>query len=172
MEAQPGFFRLAWRSGLCPAGLFFMLLGAIFAILGSVRLAGELRYRKEGVRVRGAVVSKSIESASSNRSSTRYLVTYRFATAQGVTMEGSDEVDADRWDELNPGDPFEIVYLGHSPASSRATTTTEMPLALAFTSIGAFVLLVGGGVLVLGVREVSRQLAPRDNREERGFEER
>jgi hypothetical protein len=170
MEALPTFLRLAWRSGLCPAGLFFMLLGGIFASLGGVRLSEELRYRRDGVRVRGTVVSKSIESASSNQSSTRYLVAYRFATTQGAATEGSDEVSVDRWEELRQGDPFEIVYRPDSPAANRATTTTEMPLAVAFTATGAFVLLVGGGVLLIGARTVSRQLTPAGQAGARGFE--
>jgi hypothetical protein len=150
--------------------MFFLLLGGIFATLGGVRLSAELRYRSDGVHVHGTVVSKSIESATSNRSSTRYLVAYRFATAQGVAIEGSDEVDVDRWEELRPGAPFEVVYLPDSPGANRATTTTEMPLAIAFTAVGAFVVLVAAGVLVIGVRTASRQLTREGWAAGRGFE--
>lgn len=142
---------MASRSGLLPAGLFFTLLGGIFAAAGGVRLWDELRYREAGVRVRGTVVSKAIESASTNRSRTRYLVTYRFASPEGAVREGTDEVDPDRWEELRQGDSFEVAYLPRS-ASSRATTTTQMPLAIGFTAIGTFVLLIGGGLLAAAAR--------------------
>ena len=143
---------MASRSGLLPAGLFFVLLGGIFAAAGGARLWKELRYREAGVQVRGTVVSKTIESVSTNRSRTRYLVTYRFTTPDGAAREGTDEVDPDRWEDLRQADPFEVVYLPHSSASSRATTSTEMPLAIGFTAAGAFVLLIAGGMLAAGAR--------------------
>jgi hypothetical protein len=143
---------VASRSGLLPAGVFFVLLGGIFGAAGGVRLWEELRYREAGVHVQGAVLSKAVESASTNRSRTRYLVTYRFLTPEGAVREGADEVDPDRWEELRPGDPFEVVCLPRSPVSSRATTTTRMPLAVGFTAIGAFVLLIGGAMVVAGAR--------------------
>lgn len=140
------------RSGLLPAGLFFALLGGIFAVVGGVRLSEERRYRSDGVRVLATVTSKAVESASRNQSRTRYLVAYRFPTTQGAAMEGRDEVDVDRWEELRPGDSFEIVYLPASPATSRAVASGELPLALGFTAIGAFVLLMAGAVLLEGAR--------------------
>jgi hypothetical protein len=152
------------RSGLYPAGLSFVLLGGIFATFGGVKLSTELRYRNDGVHVLGTVASKSIESASANQSSTRYLVGYRFATTRGAAMEGRDEVDVERWEELRPGDPFEIVYLSASPATSRAAASTELPLALAFTATGAFVLLVGGAVLLMGARSARAQPAEERSR--------
>jgi hypothetical protein len=161
VEAPPSFLRLAWRSGLFPAGLFFALVGGIFAAAGAMRLSAELRYRREGVPARAAVISKSIEHASGKRTSTGYLVGYRFATRRGATMEGRDEVDADRWDELNPGDPFEIVYLPESPQTNRATSTTQMPLAIGFTAMGGFTLLVGAGALAAAWRTAARQLSAR-----------
>ena len=140
------------RSGLYPAGFFFVLLGGVFAVVGGVKLSKELRYRRDGVRTLGTVTSKSIESAADNQSSTRYLVGYRFATNEGATVEGRDEVDVDRWEELQQGSPFEVIYLSASPATSRATASTELPLAVVFTATGAFVLLIGGGVLLMGAR--------------------
>lgn len=141
---------MASRSGLLAGGLFFAALGGIFAVAGGVRLWEELRYREAGVHVRGAVASKAVESASANQSRTRYLVTYRFATPDGAVREGQDEVDPDRWEALREGDSFEVVYLPRPHASSRAATTTGMPLAVGFTAIGVFVLLIGGGLLVAG----------------------
>lgn len=158
METQPSFFRLAWRSGLCAGGLLFVLLGGIFASMGGAKLVAELRCQREGVRVEGTILSKSFERASGGKSSTSYLVSYRFATRQGVTVEASDEVDVDQWEELKKGDPFEIVYLPNSPKSNRGVGTSEMPLALAFTGVGVFTLVIGAGLFVAGVRAAARQL--------------
>jgi hypothetical protein len=163
MEMQPGFFRLAWRSGLCASGLFFVLVGGIFAALGGTKLAAELRYQRDGVHARGTILSKSFERASGGKSSTSYRVTYRFATAQGAPVEATDEVDVDQWEELQKGDPFEIVYLPRSPRMNRGASSTEMPLALGFTGVGAFTLLVGGVVFFVGVRNASRHLRIRLN---------
>jgi hypothetical protein len=156
MAKQPTFFRLARRSGLCLAGLFFVILGGVFAASGTTKLLSELRYRNAGIHVGGTVISKSIDRASGSKSSTRYQVAYRFVTGQGTTLEGSDQVDVDQWEELKNGDPFEVVYLPDAPQSNRSRTTTEMPLALGFAGIGAFVFLVGAVVLVAGVRAASR----------------
>ena len=108
MKAEPSFFRLAWRSGLCLSGLFFVLVGGIFTALGGTKLFAELRYQRDAVHARGTILSKSFERASGGKSQTSYLVKYRFATAQGAAVEASDEVDVDQWEELNKGDPFEI----------------------------------------------------------------
>jgi hypothetical protein len=156
MARQPTFFRLARRSGLCLGGLFFVILGGFFAASGTAKLLSELRYRNAGIHVRGTVISKSIERASGSQSSTSYQVIYRFVTGQGTTMEGSDQVDVDQWEELKNGEAFEVVYLPDSPQSNRSMSTTEMPLALGFAGIGTFVLLVGAVVLVAGVRAASR----------------
>jgi hypothetical protein len=156
MANQPTFFRLARRSGLCLGGLFFVALGSFFAASGTTKLLSELRYRSAGIHVRGIVTSKSIERASGRNSSTSYQVVYRFVTGQGATVEGSDRVDVDQWEELKNGDPLEVVYLPDSPRSNRSMTTTEMPLALGFAGIGTFVFLVGGVVLAAGVRAASR----------------
>jgi hypothetical protein len=154
---QPTFFSLARRSALCLAGLFFVVLGGIFAASGVAKLLPELQYQKTGINVRGAVTAKSIERASGRNSSTRYLVAYRFVTAQGMTVEGSDQIDVDQWEELKTGDLLDVVYLPASPQSNRSATTTEMPLSLGFTGIGTFTLLVGGVVLVAGARAASRK---------------
>jgi hypothetical protein len=159
MAAQPSFFRLAWRKGICATGLFFVLVGGIFAVMGGTKLAAELRYQRDGVRAQGTILSKSLERAAAGKSSTRYLVTYRFVTLQGAALEASDEVDVDLWEGLNKGEPFEIVYLPRSPGTNRGVGSTEMPLALGFTGIGAFVVLVGGIVCFAGLRQASRQVS-------------
>jgi hypothetical protein len=156
MPIRLTFFRAAWRSGLCLVGLFFVVLGCFFAAAGIAKLLPELRYQKAGIRVRATVVDKSIERASGRKSSTSYLVAYRFATEEGTTMNGSDEVDVDRWEELKKGDPFEITYLPSSPQLNRGLATTEMPLALCFSGVGTFVFLVGAVVFVAGIRDASR----------------
>jgi len=140
------------RSGFYPTGLFFALLGGVFATVGGVKLSRELSYRNDGVSVFGVITSKSIESVAANQSSTRYLVGYRFTTAQGAAIDGRDEVDVERWEALRQGDPFEIVYLPASPVTNRTAARTDLPLGAAFTGLGVFVLLVGVVVLFMGVR--------------------
>ncbi len=150
-------FRAAWTSGTCLSSLLCIVLGGIFAIAGIVRLVPELRYQKAGIRVRATVVDKSIERASGSRSSTRYLVAYRFATEAGATMNGSDEVDVERWEELKEGDPFEATYLPALPQMNRGATSTEMPLAVGFTGIGSLVFVIGAVVFAVWIRSLSRR---------------
>jgi hypothetical protein len=152
MTSHAAFLRTARRSGLCVGGLFFLVLGGIFTAAGVVKLVPELRYRNAGIHVRGTVAEKSIERAANGKSSTSYMIDYRFETLEGRPMEGSDEVDVDLWEELKEGDSFEIVYLPGSPQSNRSSATTEMPLALGFTGVGGFVFLVGAVVFGAGVR--------------------
>lgn len=158
MAGNRSFFRRARRSGLCLSSLFFIILGGIFTAAGITMLLPELQYQKSGVRVRATVVSKSIEKASGRQSSTRYVVAYRFAAQNGNVLEGNDEVSPDLWEELKKDDPFEVVYLPASPQSNRGAATTQTPLALGFTGIGAFVLLVGGIAAAIGVRAINRHL--------------
>jgi hypothetical protein len=158
MAGSRSFFRIARRSGLCLCGLFFLIIGGIFTAAGIAKLLPELHYQNSGIPIRGTVVSKSIEKASGRQSSTRYIVVYRFTPKPGETLEANDEVTPDLWDELKKDDPFEVVYLPGSPQSSRSAATTEMPLALGFTGIGAFVFLIGGIAVIIGVRAINRQL--------------
>jgi hypothetical protein len=111
MEAPPTLLRLAYRSGLVPAGLAF-------------------------------------------------VIGYRFVTRQGAALDGRNEVGVDQWETLNLGEPVEVDNLPTSPTMTRAAATSEWPLAIGFTALGAFVALVGEAMLVGGARAVQAAKYP------------
>jgi hypothetical protein len=99
----------------------------------------ELKYQKARIHARATIVSKSIVRASSSGSNANYRIDYRFSVRPGKSFEGTDTVEADQWEGLKAGDPFDIVYLPASPQINRSVTKTEMPPALGFASVPQWV---------------------------------
>jgi hypothetical protein len=135
--------------------MFFWLAGALFAFAGLTLLYGgiqdatkERAYRQQGRTIEALVVGKSIQRASrdGNRS-TKYEISYRFNTADGRIAEGTEIVDVETWERLEPGNPFRVTYLPADPQASRAAQATGMGSAVAMIVVGSVLALLGGGFL-------------------------
>jgi hypothetical protein len=144
-----------------------MWVGTIFVLAGTLASLGSIgewraaqRFEREAVTARAAVIGTSLEAASrdGNRS-TRYLLTYRFATPSGGEVEQSEEIPVEIWETLAAGDELTVRYLPEDPESARTRSITAawVPLLVAaltagFALLGALVARPGWRRLLVLVR--------------------
>jgi hypothetical protein len=156
----PGFIGQAKRS-------FWLLFGGIWLFVGLIMLvtaAGiavqERSWASEAVTTTGIVLAKDIVPADSD-SSTGYRVRFRFATADGSSVEGSDAVQVATWEALTERGPIEVHYLPSSPSSARLESGPGAVGLAIFLVMGSFFGGVGGvlfGRALLGLLRARRLL--------------
>jgi len=140
---QPSILKLLSRSVFLLVGGVFFAVGVMFAYFGLDEWRQQQYFEKEAMQARGTVVNKSLERAArEGNPRTKYLVSYRFLSADGQTVEQTGEVSVDEWEHLEEGSPFTVTYLPSDPhaASTNAGGEWWEPLALgAFGSLFAFI---------------------------------
>lgn len=159
-KSQPSFFSLARRSFWLLFGGIWLFAGVFMLVFAVVFALREQEFASNGVVTTGIVLEKRIVPADSD-SSTEYRVGYRFTTADGRVVEGSDSLSVDDWEGLVERGPIEIRYLRDRPESSRLTLGSDFFGALIFLLFG--VVFGGiGGVLFFralgGLRKARRLL--------------
>jgi hypothetical protein len=135
---------------------FFLWFGALFVAVGVALVYGgtadarrERAYRVSGQLVEAVVVDKSIQRASRDGNTrTRYEIRYRFASADGQTIQGSDAVDVERWERLAPGSPLTVAFLPSAPDTSRVAGSGDV--VSPYIMIGMGTLLAAIGAVLLG----------------------
>lgn len=160
---QPPILKLLRRSVLLLVGGVFFAVGVMFAYFGLDEWQKQQRFQAESVQAQGTVVTKSLERATrEGNPRTKYLVSFRFSSADGQTIEQTGEVSVDEWERLDEGSPFTVTYLPSDPHTAQTDAGSEWwaPLALgAFGSLFAFIgIFVGQSELrrVLLVLRLSR----------------
>jgi hypothetical protein len=137
-----------------------MWVGTIFVAAGSVASVGSLgewrdarHFEREAVTDQAEVVAKSVEGATRDgHSSTRYLVTYRFATESGAKLERTEQISVEEWEGLAEGDALTVRYLERDPATARTRPPTPAwapPLVAGITALFA---LLGAAIAWPGWR--------------------
>ena len=159
MPSSPSLFKLASRSMWLWVGALLLLVGIVFTTTGIQEVSEEKHYREQGLTVQATVSAKSIERAKRGENSrTRYVITYRFTTAQGEAIDGSAEVSVEEWEQLETGHPFSVTYLSGEPQSSRAAGEDDWITALIFVGLGGVLTLLGGGLAFGSLRSIFRTL--------------
>lgn len=159
MPSRPSFFKLVSRSVWLWVGALFLLVGIVFTTTGIQEVQQEQQYQAQGTAVQATVSDKSIERATRGENSrTRYLITYRFLTAQGEAIDGSAEVAVEEWERLEAGHPFSVTYLPGEPQSSRASSENDWIRALIFTGLGGVFVLLGGGLTFGSLHAILRTI--------------
>ena len=160
---RPLILKLLSRFVLLWVGGIFFAVGMMLAYFGLDEWRKQQHFQAESVQAQGTVVSKSLERAThEGNPRTMYLVSYRFSSADGQTVEQTGEVSVDEWERLDEGSPFTVTYLPSDPYTARTDAGSEWwaPLALgAFGSLFAFIgIFVGQSELrrVLLVLRLSR----------------
>jgi hypothetical protein len=131
-----------------------MWVGTIFVVAGTLASIGSVgewraarRFEREALTAQAAVVETSLEGANRDgNQSTRYLLTYRFAPANGAELEQTEEIPLEVWETLDAGDAVTVRYLPEDPATARMRSATPAwvpPLVATVTA--AFAVL---GVLI------------------------
>lgn len=152
-------WKMVGRSVQLWVGTFFFLFGLVFTVIGVQEARKELVYRTQGLTVDATVLDKSILRAKRGENSrTRYLVTYRFTSAQGEEVEGAADVPAQEWERLEAGRKFLVTYLPGAPDSSRVSGEEDWIAALVFMAIGGVFALLGGGLAFSDLRAVLRAI--------------
>src|SRR5690606_14486430 len=139
--------------------LFWFLFGGIWLVGGLGFLAGsaiayrlEQQYQAEGQVTEGMVLARSIERArrgsDGRRRSTSYHVRYRFTTADGRSVEGSDSVSVETWEALEERGPVRVRYLPAFPGSNRVEAESDAWLGFVFMGAGAVIAPIGGLVFL------------------------
>jgi hypothetical protein len=138
-------FRIARKSLLLWFGAAFLAGGLAVLFMGIDGVIQERRYQNDSRVAQAVVLAKSIKPASRQESSsTRYEITYRFATADGRTVEGTDAVSVETWESLDAGSSLSITYLPDQPHVNRAALSGRMDTALVAIGLGSIFALVGG----------------------------
>jgi hypothetical protein len=158
LSGAPSWIRLAAGSVTLWIGAFFCLLGPLFFVVGAHQALAEYLFARDSQATEASVIGKTVQPAESGiNSTTRYVIHYRFATADGSLVERSESVPVEIWESVEPGRAFSVRYVPGEPARSRAATTTDWPFAIIFMALGGIFCAVGGPLAYFGGRETTRQ---------------
>ena len=150
--------RIARTSLLLWFGAAFLAGGLVCLSMGIQWAAQQQLYRNDGRTVDAVVLSKSIKPASrQENSSTRYEITYRFTTENGMEIHGTDAVGVELWESLAQGGRVRITYLSGDPQSNRVENSGDMGSSLAAIVLGSVFGVVGGFFFVRSGTKVLRQ---------------
>src|SRR5207244_4030823 len=112
---------------------------------------------KEAQRVQGVILAKDILKASKNRT-TQYRFTYRFTPLQGQQAAGSDSVDVETWEALQPGNTIEVEYLPADPSHNHIARATNLAVSLISAALGAALMTVGGFLFIRSMLKIRVEL--------------
>jgi len=158
------FWGLTSRSIQLWVGVILLIVGVVFSGIGTQLFLTEQAYRTQGVAVDATVVGKSIVRAERDKNPrTRYVVNYRFSSAEGKEIAGSAAVSVAEWEDLEAGRRFRVRYLSDAPESSRGSAKNEWIATLVFIAIGGVFALIGAGLTwdslraIFGILRVARE---------------
>lgn len=148
-------FQYLKRAIVLWVGTIFFFAGTAVAVTSIGEWRRAQRFEHDAVVTQATVVKTTLVAASREQSSsTRYLVTYRFATSDGTAVEQTEELPFDDWEQLEDGGPLDVRYLASQPSTARSQPPSpwwETPLIVSFA--GLFV-LIGLALARPGVRRV------------------
>ena len=154
--------RQGWRwlpqAWVIPAvGIIFSTVGITILIWGITMLADERSYAGHGVLAEGHITGKTITRAEQNgNNSTKYILSYRFTTASGETVEGSYAPPVDLWEAVKEGDALSVRFLPDRPHTNRAASEDHAMDGVMATGLGLLFAIVGGGMSVAVTRRAWR----------------
>ena len=132
-------------------GAILFLAGAIFLLVGLASLHQERVFSREGKVVTGIVLTKTSHEQYDQQNDTHrthYDLSYRFATADGKPVEGTEEVSWSTWQSIRERDPIQVIYLPQRPARNRLVKENPGMMLWLITVLGT--MLTGGGTVMLG----------------------
>jgi hypothetical protein len=147
-----GIVARARRSFGLAFGGIWLLVGVIMLVVGGGMAIEERRW-DSALQATGMVLTKVIVRADSD-SSTEYRVGFRYATHDGETAEGDQEVDVHTWEALTERGPITVYYLAASSEPARLDPSPEPVGALIFLAFGIGLTGVGGFLFVRALRSV------------------
>lgn len=154
----PSFFSLALKQVTFLVGGVFLLVGIPFLGVGLGIWAHESG-REKDLAARGVTTEATILDRSVVRRdrSTRYLINFRFQTADGRSIQGSAEMEHSAWAELPPenGGTIEVRYLPEDPGVfSVPGESSQWVLSFVFTLLGGVFSLIGAPMFILSLKGI------------------
>lgn len=155
----PSVWKLVGRSFALWIGGALFVFGLVFAAVGAREALVEQAYRDEGMTADALVLDRSIVRAErGEQGATRYVLSYRYTTAEGEQVESSADVSVEEWEGIEPGARFPIAYLPGQLDASRPSTAGDSIVPLVFLSIGGVFTLIGGAFAFTSGRSLVRML--------------
>jgi hypothetical protein len=152
----PSALKLVARAFPLWIGGALLVFGTVFGAVGVREALREHTYRDLGRAAEAQVVDKSIVRAERDgNGATRYVLSYRYATAEGEPRDGTADVSVEEWEQLEPGASLQIVYLPGEIDSSRVRGESNVALSIVFLSVGAVCALIGGAIAFVSGRSVA-----------------
>jgi uncharacterized protein DUF3592 len=140
----PSLWAIARGSVLLWVGTLFSIVGLVFLTFGVRTSLEEHAYKTRGLDVQALVLERTLVRADhQDNPHTRYLVAYRFTSANGEVIDGTADVPVEEWERLEAGQPFAVTYLPGDPDSSRPPGSDEWIAALLFSLFGGLFALLG-----------------------------
>lgn len=153
--AQLSILKTVRTSFLLWFGVIFSFVGLMAAFGGVQEWRAQQHFQQEAVSAQATVLSKSIEKATRDGNPrTKYLVTYRFAPAEGAPIEQAGEVSVDEWERLDEGSPFPIRYLPSDPQTTQTDADNQWWVPLIFVAGGLLFTSIGLAVAWSDLRHV------------------
>jgi uncharacterized protein DUF3592 len=152
MTRPPSLLRAAARSVLLRVGVLFSLIGLLFLGIGVAWGLEEHAFATRGITVDATVVDRSIRKANfDDNPSTQYIVRYRFVPARDAPVVESRVVPVEEWERSSIGAIAKIRFL--EGAGPRGVGESDWGGPITFSALGFLLLMVGGPIAFLGVRE-------------------
>ena len=134
-------------------GVILLVVGVVATAVGVFLGVVEGRFRTEGVIAEAVVVDRRIDRSDDD---TDYVVDYTFTPPGGFEVLGSDEIDRDAWERLEPGAAIRVEYLPDDPGRNRPVGSGGWAEVIIVSIVGGIGVPVGGVLVAVGVRRVLR----------------
>jgi hypothetical protein len=154
-------FLLRWVSPVTVGAVVTLFLAGIFLPKGLATVHRESLFRRAGETVSGTVLTKNIWHQQQGRvSSTQYEIGYRFITHDGISLQGSDDVNGELWRSIRERESIPILYLAGHPQQNRLLANDPGTMPRVFSMLGAAFLGIGAlltGYFLWGSRRRRRK---------------
>lgn len=141
-------------------GVLWGALSLLFLFLGLRSIQTERRFQAESVSVPGIIVSKRVHEKNGIDPSTKRPTVSRthylkaaFTDDRGQAREIETSVSAEQWETARDDEAVDVRYLPRDPARSRIAGESRLGSAYVFTSLGAFGVVMGLGIVFSGWRK-------------------
>jgi Protein of unknown function (DUF3592) len=153
---RPGWRLGAWTIPLI--GIVFAVVGFVLVFSGIKELIDDRDYAAHGMTAQGRVIGKTIERAGQNNNeNTKYILSYRFTTAKGETLDGRLVRSVEVWEAIKEGDTISVRYLPDRPEVNREANESAETDGLVMAGMGMVFAMVGSGIVIaLSRRDLRR----------------
>ncbi len=126
-----------------------VLLGVIVLLFGIFLLASRINsanFLRQGVTVKGVVTSRFIRGCGEDCN--QYYIAYTWEV-DGRHFSSEDDVYAELYENLSPGNPIALVYLPNNPGIARPEELYTSWHSVSVGWVGGILILVAIGYIII-----------------------